>query len=173
MVTWKNMDTLASYQELQNSQRIDLAAVISGSDGAQRVKNYSIPMGEGLDFNYGTRPVDDSILEVLAKLAEEAQLIEKYAALGCDVQMTEMALRNFELEQADKHAELYGKLFQVFKRINAGDNKPLTCVAFWGIKDNPTPSDYSYRQNGPYCGLITENYEIKTSFDAVHAEMSK
>ena len=38
-------------------------------------------MGEGLDFNYGARPVDDQILDVLGKLADEAQLTEKYAAL--------------------------------------------------------------------------------------------
>ncbi|MBR6753238.1 MAG: endo-1,4-beta-xylanase [Clostridia bacterium] len=101
--------------------------------------------------------------------------IRMYADLGVEVHITEMAVRNYETDEVTvaKHAAFCGKLFQVFKRINAGDNKPLTCVAFWGIKDNPTPSDYSYRQNGPYCGLITEHYEIKTSFDAVHAALSK
>ena len=81
MVNWKNMDTLAAYRELQNTERLDLAAAMSGENGAERVKAYTVPMGEGLDFNYGARPVDDKILEVLAKLADEAQLIEKYEAL--------------------------------------------------------------------------------------------
>ena len=81
MITWKNMDTLAAYQELQNVAPVNLVAAMSGEAGAARVKRYSVPMGEGLDFNYGARPVDDKILEVLAKLADEAQLIEKYAAL--------------------------------------------------------------------------------------------
>ena len=81
MITWKNMDTLASYQELLAAQRVNLPAVMSGENGAQRVKNYSVPMGEGLAFNFGARPVDDNILAVLAKFAEEAQLIEKFAAL--------------------------------------------------------------------------------------------
>ena len=62
MITWKNMDTLNSYQELLNAERVNLAAAMSGENGAERVKNYSVPMGEGLDFNFGARPVDDSIL---------------------------------------------------------------------------------------------------------------
>ena len=81
MITWKNMDALTTYQELQNSKRVDLVAAMSGEAGADRVRNYSIPMGEGLDFNYGARPVDDNVLGLLAKLADEAQLVEKYAAL--------------------------------------------------------------------------------------------
>ena len=81
MITWNNMDTLATYQELQSAERINLAAAMSGEAGAKRVKSYSVPMGEGLDFNYGARPVDNNILNLLAKLANEAQLTEKYAAL--------------------------------------------------------------------------------------------
>ena len=81
MIIWNNMDTLAAYQELQSAERINLAAAMSGEAGTERVKNYSVPMGEGLDFNYGARPVDNNILNLLAKLADEAQLTEKYAAL--------------------------------------------------------------------------------------------
>ena len=69
MITWKNMDTLAAYQELQEAQRVDLASVMSGENGAERVKKYTVPMGAGLDFNYGASPVDDKILAVLAKFA--------------------------------------------------------------------------------------------------------
>ena len=81
MIAWKNMDTLAAYQELLAAQKVNLAATMSGENGAERVKNYSVPMGAGLDFNYGARPVDDSILSLLAKFAKEAQLTEKFAAL--------------------------------------------------------------------------------------------
>ena len=81
MITWKNMNTLAAYQELQNAQRVDLAAAMSGENGADRVRNYTAPMGAGLNFNYGSRPVDDKILDILAKFAGEAQLTEKFAAL--------------------------------------------------------------------------------------------
>jgi len=81
MITWKNMDELTSYQQLLNTQKVDLAAAMAGEAGAERVKRYSAPMGEGLDFNFGARPVNDEILAVLAKFAEEAQLTEKFAAL--------------------------------------------------------------------------------------------
>ena len=81
MINWKNMDTLASFAELQALPKLDLRAAMSGENGAERVKGYSVPMGAGLDFNYGSRPVDDAILAGLAKFAEEAQLAEKYEAL--------------------------------------------------------------------------------------------
>ena len=81
MITWKNMDTLASYLELLAAEKVDLDAAMSGENGAERVKNYTVPMGAGLDFNYGARPVDDKILAVLAKFAQEQQLTEKFAAL--------------------------------------------------------------------------------------------
>ena len=52
--------------------------VMSGENGAERVKNYSIPMAEGLVYNYAAKQVDDDVLEALVKLAEEAQLSEKF-----------------------------------------------------------------------------------------------
>ena len=96
--------------------------------------------------------------------------IGKYAALGCEVQITEMAVRNFELDQADKHVEFYGELFKVFMEVNAGEEKPLTCVAIWGLTDYPNvPKDnYVYKLNSPYGGLVTEKYEIKPAFEKVY-----
>ena len=81
MINWKNMDTLASYQELMNVERVNLVEAMSGENGAERVKKYSVPMGAGLDFNYGARPVNDRILAALSGFAQEAQLAEKYEAL--------------------------------------------------------------------------------------------
>ena len=81
MINWKNMDTLASYQELIAAEKLDLVAAMSGENGAERVKKYSVPMGEGLVFNYGARPVDDKLLAVMEKFAEEAQLAEKFEVL--------------------------------------------------------------------------------------------
>ena len=81
MITWNNLDTLASYKELENVERVDLAKVMSGENGAERVKNYSVPMAAGLTFNYGAKQVDKRVLAALEKLAEEAQLTEKYEAL--------------------------------------------------------------------------------------------
>jgi len=81
MIMWKNMDTLKAYEELRQLQPINLAEEMSGERGAQRVGSYSVKMADGLAFNYASRPVNEEILSVLGKLAEEAQLTEKYAEL--------------------------------------------------------------------------------------------
>ena len=81
MITWKNMDTLASFQALKATQPINLVAAMSGESGAERVKTYTAPMGAGLDFNYGARPVDGAVLDALAAFAKEQQMVEKFAAL--------------------------------------------------------------------------------------------
>ena len=81
MVTWSNMDTLASFGELLKTEKINLAEALSGENGAQRVRNYTVPMAEGMAYNYAAKQVDEKILEALAKLAEEAQLSEKFKAL--------------------------------------------------------------------------------------------
>ena len=81
MVTWTNMDKLSSYSKLQQLEKLNLACAMSGEKGAERVRNYSVKMADGLDFNYGARAVNDEIIDALAELANEAQLSEKYAAL--------------------------------------------------------------------------------------------
>ena len=81
MVNWNNLDTVASYAELEKVDRVKLVEVLAGEAGADRVRKYSAPMMEGMAFNYASRPVDDKVLEVLAKLAKETQLTEKFAEL--------------------------------------------------------------------------------------------
>lgn len=81
MISWNNLDTLTSYKELLGLEKVNIASAMSGENGAERVKKYSVPMAEGLTYNYGAKAVDDKILDTLSKLAEEAQLAEKYEAL--------------------------------------------------------------------------------------------
>ena len=81
MINWKNMDTLASYQALAAAEKVNLKAAMSGENGADRVRNYTVPMGAGLDFNFGARPVNDDILAKLSAFAAEQQLTGKFAAL--------------------------------------------------------------------------------------------
>ncbi len=81
MVKWNNLDTLTSYQDLFKVKKVRLAEVMSGDKAAERVKTYTVPMAEGLQFNYAAKQVDADVLEVLKKLAEEAQLSEKFEAL--------------------------------------------------------------------------------------------
>ena len=44
MVTWNNLDTLSSFKELLNVERVNLAEAMSGENGAERVRKYSVPM---------------------------------------------------------------------------------------------------------------------------------
>ena len=81
MVNWKNLDALASYEALGKVEKVDLVKVMTGENGAERVAKYSVPMAEGLAFNYAAKAVDDTVLAALADLAKEAQLTEKFAAL--------------------------------------------------------------------------------------------
>ena len=81
MIQWNNLDTLASYKELFEVEKVNLAAAMTGENGAERVKKYSVPMAAGMAYNYGSKAVDCKVLEALANLAKEAQLTEKYAAL--------------------------------------------------------------------------------------------
>ena len=107
-------------------------------------------MAEGLAFNYGAKQVDDAVLEVLAKLAEEAQLTEKYEALyngevintgekrlvlhqltrgqlGEDVVADGVNKRDFYVEQQTKIAEFANKV-HVGEITNAAGEKFTTVV---------------------------------------------
>ena len=81
MVQWKNLDTLTSFKELSEAKKVNLQEVMSGENGAARVKKYNVKMGAGLSFNYAAKKVDDELLELLAKFAKEAELVEKFEEL--------------------------------------------------------------------------------------------
>ena len=81
MADWKNLDQMKAYAALEAASKVDVKEVMSGENGAKRVHDYSVPMAEGLTFNFAARPVDDDILAKLAALAEEMQLVDKYAEL--------------------------------------------------------------------------------------------
>ena len=82
MATWKNLDTLASYSKLAELKgHVDIADAMAGEKGAERVKKYSTPMAAGLAYNYAAKQIDETVLDALAKLADEAELIEKFQEL--------------------------------------------------------------------------------------------
>lgn len=81
MINWNNLDTIQAYQELSKVAPVNLAEVMTGESGADRVKKYTVPMGAGLALNYAAKQVDDEVLTALEKLAEETQLTEKFEAL--------------------------------------------------------------------------------------------
>ena len=84
--------------------------------------------------------------------------IRFYSDLGLEVHVTELALRNYEKEKAAEHEAFYENFFKML-RTAADERHTLTCVAIWGICDNPSmpKSDYNYKMDGPYCGMF--NYD--------------
>lgn len=91
--------------------------------------------------------------------------IRMFYELGVDVHVTEMAVRNYQEYQAEKHAEFYGKLFAMYKKIN-GEAPMISNISVWGICDDPTMSktNYSYSMNGPYCGLFRKDCTRKEAY---------
>ena len=97
--------------------------------------------------------------------------IEMYAAKGYEVQITEMAVRNFEQKYAARHADFYGRLFsEVFMKENSSESNPLTAVCIWGLVDAPAGAkgNYVYNMNSPYGCFLSTTYKIKTCFDTVY-----
>lgn len=150
MITWKNLDAVSAYQELQKTTPVNLAEAMTGENGADRVKKYSVPMAAGLTYNYAAKQVDDEILAALAKLAEEAQLAEKFEALyngevintgekrmvlhhmtrgqlGDAVVADGVDKRSFYVEQQQKIAELANKVHNG-EITNAAGEKFTTVV---------------------------------------------
>ena len=88
-----------------------------------------------------------------------------YTNMGLEVQVTELALRNYEKGKAEQHAAFYESFFKMLADI-ADERGSLTCVAIWGICDNPAlpKNDYSYKMNGPYCGMYNYNCTRKAEY---------
>ena len=104
MITWNNLDTLASFKELEKVERVNLVEAMTGESGAERVKNYSVPMAEGLTYNYAAKQVDDKVLAALAKLERNE---EAYHLLndgdGIDVSDNENPTLWLTIREEDKH----------------------------------------------------------------------
>ena len=90
--------------------------------------------------------------------------IKFYADMGLEVHVTELALRNYEKEKAAEHEAFYENFFKMLTA--AADEHSLTCVAIWGICDNPNmpKNDYSYKMNGPYCGMYNYDCSRKAEY---------
>ena len=154
MINWKNLDTLTSFEELKQVEKVNLAQVMSGESGAQRVRAYSIPMAEGLTYHYAAKQVDDKVIDALAKLADEAQLAEKFedlyngavintgenrlvlhhltrGQLGKAVEADGVDKRKFYVEQQERIAEFAEKVHS--GKIANGAGEKFTTVVQIGI----------------------------------------
>lgn len=184
MITWNNMDKLASFKALQEAEKVDLASAMAGSGGAERVKAYTVPMGAGMDFNFGARPVDDKILSVLQSFAEEAQLTQKFEALyngdiintgenrrvlhhlcrgqlGGAVVADGVDKREFYLDQQKKIAEFANKVHGGEITNAAGEAFTTVCQIGIGGSDLGPRAIYLALENW---AKVTGNLKMKAAF---------
>ena len=140
------------------------------ADGTFRVLCDGVGM-QGYIGGYGTQ---NGCLEQ-SHLAMIKNAILGYAARGYEVQITEMAVRNFDRTQDEKHAAFYESLFEIFAGLNGEDGNPLKAVSIWGLTDNPKAREgtYEYNLNSPFGGLVDENLNPKTAFNRVYALLDR
>ena len=151
MISWKNLDKLAVYDKLLALKgKVDLTDAMAGENGADRVARYSVPMACGMKYNFAAKAVDDDVLAILAELAKEQQLIEKYqelldgamvntgekrlvlhqlcrGQLGKDVMADGVNKRDFYVSQQNKVAEFANKVHSG-QITNAAGEKFTTVV---------------------------------------------
>ena len=106
-------------------------------------------------------------------ITQVKEAILKFSSLGVEVQVTELAVRNYQndAETMAKHGDFYKKLFQAYLDINTENaEKPLKAISIWGIVDIPDlpKDDYSFTMNGPFCGLFDEKLAVKSAFINIH-----
>lgn len=100
--------------------------------------------------------------------------ILNYAAMGLEVQITEMAVRNFDAAQADKHADFYARLFQMFMDLSDEGVNPLKAVSIWGLTDATAPKgNYVYNLVSPYGGLYDSKLNEKDAFMKVYETLKQ
>ena len=155
---WKNFDQLKAYHELKDAKKVDVKDVMSGESGAERVRKYSVPMAEGMSYNFAAKAVDDEILKILADLAVEAQLIDKYeelyngavintgekrlvlhqltrGQLGKDVMADGVNKRMFYVKQQERIAEFANKVHSGEIVNEAGEKFTTVCQIGIGGSD--------------------------------------
>ena len=71
---YKNLDQTQSYKDLKNISPIDIKTELT----KERVEKYEIDTGRQIKFNYAALPVNENIINILAELSKEQDLIEKY-----------------------------------------------------------------------------------------------
>lgn len=79
MLQYENFSTLTAFTQLKSlGKTVSLKSVLTKN----RVSSYSVKIGKELTFNYAACAVDERVLAVLKKLAEESQAVEKFESLA-------------------------------------------------------------------------------------------
>lgn len=150
-IFWENLDNLEAYKKLLALKNaVNISEELSSANASKRVKEYNVPMGAGLTYNYAAKQVDSKVLKVLKELAEQAQLTQKFAQtyngeiintgenrlvlhhltrgqLGNDVIVEKVNKRNFYKNEQKKIADFADKVHSG-KIVNEKGEKFTTVV---------------------------------------------
>ena len=88
------------------------------------------------------------------------EAVEKYASIGCDIQITELDITVSDGDNLEKQANEYKELFEIYKQYK----DDISLVAFWGTND-----ETSWRKEGQ--PLIYSNYKPKEAFRKIIEDM--
>lgn len=103
-----------------------------------------------------------------ADLPEYEKTLETFGATGLEIQSTELDIHNADgSDEGDKQlAEAYKKLFDLYVKVKKEGTANLTCVTFWGMKDDVSWLT-GFRKERSYPMLFGDNWEEKEAYRAV------
>lgn len=81
------------------------------------------------------------------------EALEKFATIGCDIQITELDITLADGDNFDKQATMYKELFDLYRQ----HKDEISSLTIWGIND-----EISWRKNGK--PLIFSNYQPKQAY---------
>ncbi|MFO7848808.1 MAG: glucose-6-phosphate isomerase, partial [Spirochaetia bacterium] len=149
-IEYKNLDTSAAYGSLlKRTPPLPLSL-----QNESRIEECETPAAGGLAFNWASQPIGEEELSLLAEIAQEQQLLEKYHALAAGERMNtgedrrvlhhltrggigERVVENgtdlgaFYTEQRDKIADFAKKVHS--GKISGSTGKPFNTVVQIGI----------------------------------------
>ncbi len=101
-------------------------------------------------------------------MSEYEKTLETFGTTGLEVQVTELDIHNADgTEEGDKKlAEAYKKLFAIYVNAKKNGTANLTCVTFWGMKDDVSWLT-GFRKERSYPLLFGDNWEEKEAYRAV------
>lgn len=82
--------------------------------------------------------------------------VEKYASIGCDIQVTELDITLADGADFNKQAQMYKDLFDIYREYK----EKISLVAVWGTND-----ETSWRANGK--PLLFSEYKPKVAYDRI------
>jgi len=76
-----NLDKTNAFKKLTELCRMPDKFLVKNLLNAKRINENTVPMAEGLVYNWAAKSVDDNVINALQELSDEQELIAKYKAL--------------------------------------------------------------------------------------------